>query len=310
MQRAQTLTRMRTGVHLALRPGRVSPPARAPVAPLAATSKKNGGGGGGGGGGSTHGKEQHVSPSATAAHPEQQQERAGTAAGTHPGTTLEFYTAPEEAASPYLADVHAAERHEKGARLARANWSEASESALNEQIGREWALSYTYEAMASAFSEADRALPGTAAYFRSQAEGERAHARTLMTLQATRGGSTALPALAAPDDFVASSGGPDLGPLAGGRGGRGVAGDAIRAFEAALALERLNYAALETLHGVAEGEGDAQFMDAIEDMLTEQAAEVKQAADYVSQLVRAGPGLGEFLFDRALCGEGGSLAVF
>jgi hypothetical protein len=44
-------------------------------------------------------------------------------------------------------------------------------------------------------------------------------------------------------------------------------------------------------------------------MLTVSAGEVKAAADHVSQLLRVGPGLGEWLFDRELA-KGADLSVF
>ena len=229
-----------------------------------------------------------------------------TVGGVHPSTTLQFYTNPSAAVAPYLKDVQAAE-HARGSRgthrLAKTHYSDAAEAAVNEQIGREWALAYHYEALASLFSEGDRALPGVSSYFKAEAEGERADARAFMAFQATRGGSTRLPALAAPEEFLKDAGG---ALLTGG--GPAKPGDVTKAFEAALALEAMNFSALEGLHAVAEAENDPQLQDFVEDMLTQSAGEVKAAADFVSQLGRVGPGLGEWLFDRELAR--GGLVVF
>lgn len=277
-------------------PARAGPPSSQPSTP------KNGGDG-----------EKHRGgrPSPTKAAADQPPS-ATTVGGVHPDTTLEFYASPVEAATPYLKDVMATERAPGGRRgpaashprLARTHFSPAAEAAVNEQIGREWALAYHYEALASLFAEGDRALPGVAAHFRAEADGERRDARAFQGLQASRGGSTRLPALAAPEDFLKDAGGDLLtGGLAPAR-----PGDVTRAFEAALALEAMNFSALEGLHGVAEAEGDPQMQDFVEGMLARSSAEVKAAADYVSQLARVGPGLGEWLFDRELAR--GRLAVF
>ena len=107
----------------------------------------------------------------------------------------------------------------------------------------QFAIGYAYDALASAFDRADAALPGFAAYFRDQADSERGHARGLMAFQATRGGVVQLGGLAPP--------GSDLGGHASGAG-QGVApGDAARAMEAALSLERMNYECLEARAGCA-----------------------------------------------------------
>jgi ferritin heavy chain len=273
------------------------PPSGRPSTIPSATRAAGGGGGAsgsapnknGGGGNAPPPQKEHAPPPA--------------APSRHPDSSLEYYASPSSVATPYLKDVHTAEKRHHG--LARTRWTDAAAAAVNEQTGREWALSYTYEAIASAFSEGDRALPGVSAYFRKEAEGERAHARSFMRLQAKRGGSTVLPSLAAPDDFLAApGGGPGLGP-----GGPAKAGDVTRAFESALALEQMNYVALEALDAVAVAEGDPQLQDFVEAMLTVSAGEVKAAADHVSQLLRVGPGLGEWLFDRELA-KGADLSVF
>lgn len=261
-------------------------------------TQKNGGSDSNRGGEHKGGKHKDAAPRAAAV----KAPNHAPVPARHPGTSLEYYATPASVAAPYLKHVHATEKKHAG--LARTRWTREAEAAVNEQVGREWALAYTYEAIASAFFEADRALPGVAAYFRKEAKAERGHARSFMKYQASRGGATVLPALAAPDDFLAATGGPGLGP-----GGGTKDGDVTRAFEAALALEQMNYIALEGLHAVAEAETDPQLQDFVEAALAVSHAEVKAAADHVSQLGRVGPGLGEWLFDRELAKEE-DLSVF
>jgi ferritin heavy chain len=77
--------------------------------------------------------------------------------------------------------------------------------------------------------------------------------------------------------------------------------DALYALELALSLEKLNFAKLRALHDVAAAAGDASMTDFVEgDLLGDQVASVKAAADAVAQLRRVGPGLGVWEFDRRL----------
>lgn len=73
-------------------------------------------------------------------------------------------------------------------------------------------------------------------------------------LQAKRGGRVKLAALAAPP--------PDYN--------NEEKGDALYSMEIALALEKLNFQMLYSLHDTADKSGDAQFADFVEDMLAEQ----------------------------------------
>lgn len=67
----------------------------------------------------------------------------------------------------------------------------------------------------------------------------------------------------------------------------------------ALALERKVNESLLKLHTIAGNNGDAQMTDFIEsEFLTEQVEAIKQLADYITNLKRVGPGLGEYLFDK------------
>jgi ferritin heavy chain len=70
--------------------------------------------------------------------------------------------------------------------------------------------------------------------------------------------------------------------------------------ELALSLERLNYEKLLQLWEMMERHADAQASHFIEYMLEDQAKDVKEAADYVTQLRRVGKGHGLWHFDHEL----------
>ena len=73
----------------------------------------------------------------------------------------------------------------------------------------------------------------------------------------------------------------------------------LEAIEAALELEKTVNQSLLDLHSKAIKHGDAQFADFLEqNYLTEQVEAIKKLSDYVTNLKRAGPGLGEYLFDK------------
>ena len=76
----------------------------------------------------------------------------------------------------------------------------------------------------------------------------------ISALQATRGGRVKLAALAAPP--------PDYN--------HEQKGDALYSMEIALALEKLNFQMLYSLHETADKAGDAQMTDFVEEMLAEQ----------------------------------------
>jgi ferritin heavy chain len=46
-----------------------------------------------------------------------------------------------------------------------------------------------------------------------------------------------------------------------------------------------------------------QMSDYLDDFLEEQVEDIKKISDYVTQLTRAGPGLGEYLFDKETFGS-------
>ena len=133
--------------------------------------------------------------------------------------------------------------------------------------------------MAFHFNREDVALPGFEKFFHESSEEEREHAERLMKFQNQRGGRILLHDIPKPVKQDWTSG--------------------LEAMEAALELEKTVNQSLLDLHGVATKNSDVQFADFLEThYLTEQVEAIKKLADYVTQLRRCGPGLGEYLFDK------------
>jgi len=64
-------------------------------------------------------------------------------------------------------------------------------------------------------------------------------------------------------------------------------------------LERNVNQSLLELHAVAGTQNDAHLSDFIEsEFLTEQVEAIKELSDLITKLKRAGPGLGEYIFDK------------
>ncbi|KAH9490118.1 hypothetical protein Btru_044993 [Bulinus truncatus] len=163
--------------------------------------------------------------------------------------------------------------------LARQNYNEECEAAVNRQINLELYASYVYMSMAYHFDRDDVALPGFHKFFKKQSEEERGHAEMLMKYQNMRGGRIVLQDIKKPESDQWGSG--------------------LDAMTTALKLEKDVNTALLDLHRIAETNYDAQLDDFVEEeLLDEQVRSIKQFADFVAQLTRAGPGLGEYLFDK------------
>ncbi|KXZ49346.1 hypothetical protein GPECTOR_22g940 [Gonium pectorale] len=175
--------------------------------------------------------------------------------------------------------------------LARMGFGADLEAGINEQINIELNMSYVYTSMYNFFARDDVGLPGFAAYFAHSADDERSHSRMLMDYQTQRGGRVKLLALAQPEtEFWHQD-----------------KGDALHATELALSLEKLNFSKLRELHDLAEREGDSDATHFIEDnLLHQQSKDVKEAAVLVSQVRRAGRGLGVFHVDHLLSRQYGN----
>lgn len=169
--------------------------------------------------------------------------------------------------------------------LARQNFSDACESALNDQINVEFNVSYVYHALHAYFDRDYIGLPGMAKYFKSQSHEEREHAELLMEYLNKRGGKVKLQSIMMPDMEFAGS----------------ASGDALYAMELTLSLEKLVNEKLLSLHKTAEDSCDPQMTDFIEgNFLDEQVAAIKEVSTMVSQLRRVGQGHGVYHFDLQL----------
>jgi len=170
---------------------------------------------------------------------------------------------------------------ENGDSVVRQNYHKTSEANVNKQINLELYASYVYMSMAYYFDRDDVAFPGLYKFFKKSSDEEREHAEKFMKYQNSRGGRIVLQAVAKPSNDEWSS------PLA--------------AMQAALELEKTVNQTLLDMHVTASNNGDAHLCDFLEsEFLNEQVESIKELGNYVTQLKRAGQGLGEYLFDKEL----------
>lgn len=161
----------------------------------------------------------------------------------------------------------------------RQNFHAECEAAINKQINLELYASYVYQSMAYHFDRDDVALPGFHKFFKKSSEEEREHAEKLMKYQNKRGGRIVLKAVDKPEADEWGSG--------------------LDAMTTALSLEKNVNQVLLDLHKIAAGHEDGHLTDFLEgEYLNEQVESIKQLSDYVTQLKRCGPGLGEYMFDK------------
>ncbi|XP_028792031.1 ferritin-2, chloroplastic-like [Neltuma alba] len=177
---------------------------------------------------------------------------------------------------------------EPQASLARQQYNEQCEDALNEQINVEYSISYVYHAVHAYFDRDNIALKGLAKFFKDSSVEERQHAEKLMEYQNIRGGRVKLQSLLMPlseYDHIEK-------------------GDALNAMELALSLKKLNNGKLLDLHQLANENNDAQLTDFIEsEFLADQVESIKKISEYVAQLRRVGKGHGVWHFDQMLLKE-------
>ncbi|KAK7390316.1 hypothetical protein VNO78_25618 [Psophocarpus tetragonolobus] len=169
--------------------------------------------------------------------------------------------------------------------LARQNYADDSEAAINEQINVEYNVSYVYHSLFAYFDRDNIALKGLAKFFKESSEEEREHAEKLMKYQNIRGGRVVLhPITCPPSEFHHPE-----------------KGDALYAMELALSLEKLTNEKLLHLHSIADCNNDPQLADFIEsEFLNEQVESIKKISDYVTQLRLVGKGHGVWHFDQKL----------
>merc|ERR1712033_157091 len=163
----------------------------------------------------------------------------------------------------------------------KQNFHLESEAWINKQINMELYASYVYLSMSAYFARDDIALHGFAKRFRAASTEEKDHAEKLISYQILRGGRVSFQAIAKPnvEDW----------------------GTAVEAMEASLELERTVNESLLAMHKVADGHGDAQMTDFIEGtFLNEQVEAMKEIGDLITQMRKAGDGLGLHIIDKEL----------
>lgn len=169
--------------------------------------------------------------------------------------------------------------------FARCGFHPECEAALNEQINVEYNVSYVYHALYAYFDRDNVGLPGLAKYFKESSAEEREHAQLLMEYQNVRGGRVQMGSIVVPESEFNHE----------------EKGDALYAMELSLAMEKMNFQKLRALHDVASKHNDMQMTDFIEgDLLDDQVKDIKEVAEYVSQLRRVGKGHGVYHFDLKL----------
>lgn len=165
--------------------------------------------------------------------------------------------------------------------VVRQNFHEECESSINRQITMELSASYVYQSMYFHFDRDDIALPGLAKHFKKNSDEEREHAEKLMKYLNKRGGRVNLANIPKPE--------------------KNEWGTGFDALQAALVLERNVNQSLLELHALASTHNDAHLSDYLEsEFLAEQVEAIKELSDMLTQLKRAGPGLGEYQFDKDL----------
>ena len=142
-------------------------------------------------------------------------------------------------------------------------------------------ITFLFPFQSTFFGREDQALSGFSEFFKKRSGEERDHAMALMQYQSMRGGRVVFQEVAKPPQTEWSS--------------------ALEAVETALELEKAINSALLELHKVADARGDPQFCDFLEgNYLKEQVEDIKELADLVTRLRRAGEGLGVHLIDKEL----------
>jgi len=162
----------------------------------------------------------------------------------------------------------------------RQNFSVQCESALNDQINLELYAFHVYLEFYASFSQDTIALHNIAKYFKKSSDEEKEHATKLIDYIVRRGGR------------YVSNNIPHLETKIT---------DSYDAFERALELEKKVNSGLLDLHALAEKYEDKHLCDYLEqEFLDEQVKSQKELADHITNLVRCGSGLGEFIFDKNL----------
>merc|ERR1711955_149606 len=165
----------------------------------------------------------------------------------------------------------------------KQNFHSDNEALINKQINMELYASYVYLSMSAYFARDDIALMGFSKRFKEASTEERDHAMKLIDYQTMRGGRVVFREIAKPsmDEW----------------------GTALEAVEATLELEKTVNESLLVMHKTAGDHGDGQMTDFLEgEFLKEQVEAIKEIADLVTKMKRAGDGVGLHIIDKELQG--------
>ncbi|XP_061171760.1 yolk ferritin-like [Saccostrea echinata] len=204
----------------------------------------------------------------------------------------------------------------------RQKFKATAVTAINEQITRELQASYFYQAYSQYFARSDVALSGFSKFFSEASKEERSHAEQLMEYINKRGGDVQLKDIKLQDVCnIVTKGLEDvnfsftktkscicnfmtgdkttLSSLECDSTLRDDWHNGLLAMEDTLVLERYVNEKLLKLH--EDYDDDAHLSHVLEhDFLEEQVNAIKDIADKIRQLKRAGKGLGEYLFDQKM----------
>jgi ferritin len=160
--------------------------------------------------------------------------------------------------------------------------TKAVESAINDQIAKEFYAAHLYLSMAAWFE--DRNLPGFAKWMRVQNDEERAHAMRLFDYLIEAGGRVRLKALEAPPtDFTSP----------------------LKVMEASLAHEKKVTASIRKLYELADKEKDYGTQLHLQWFISEQQEEEKNVGDVIARLKLAGKdNVALLMIDRELGARG------
>ena len=156
------------------------------------------------------------------------------------------------------------------------------ESAINDQIAKEFYAAHLYLSMAAWFE--DRNLPGFAKWMRVQNDEERQHAMRLFDYLIEAGGRVRLKALEAPPTEFTSP---------------------LKVMEASLAHEKKVTASIRKLYELADKEKDYGTQLHLQWFISEQQEEEKNVGDVIARLKLAGQdNVALLMIDRELGARG------
>lgn len=161
----------------------------------------------------------------------------------------------------------------------RHNYHDRTEQAINRQINLFMHAGYVYSSMAQHFGRCDVALPGFTKFFQQLATDHRDKSESMMTYQNLRGGVVLLSPVTAPATADWGSG--------------------LEAMSHALEMEKSVNQALLDVYRAAKHHDDIHALSFIQSKyITPQVDKIFTLSQYISNLERVGPGLGEYLFDK------------